>query len=168
MIRIFAFLLLTISAWAQPGEEYLPSAFPKVKLFRVFQPDRGEVLKGIEVDGNLFSPAQTGEASQAGLATCGWKEADSKGREKLALAWCSQVMLGGRTLLYKTPADFPAGKQNFQPPLATTEADGLVHVRIWTLPEGGNVVRRVSLYSRLHWVFTQQGRISEAVVRQDR
>lgn len=149
-------------AVAQPrGEEYLPPAFPKVKVFRVFQPDRGEVLKGIEVDGKLFEPTQTGEASQAALAASGWQAANSKGREKLALAWCSQVMLGGRPLITKAPADFPAGKQKFHPPVATTEADGLVHVRIWILPEGGNVVRKVNLYSRLHWAFTKQGRLSE-------
>ena len=134
------------------------SSFPMVKIKSVIQPDRGYVVQEIVVDGKKFEPNQLAEAGQAALLSSGWKMANAKKREKLALDWCTQVVLAGRTPLVDAPPDFKQEKHPFQAPGAKTEADGNIHVRIW-LHDGGSMRGPANRYYRSHWSFSPAGQI---------
>lgn len=160
MHRLIAiFLLLITISWAEdPG---VPVAgFPKVKLLGNLQPDRGWVLKGLEVEGKAFQDHAKG--AQAALRSQGWDRANATQRRKLALDWCTQAELFGHSVLRQKPEDFP-GAQKFTPPTTSLTKNGAVRVEVWWASLSGNVLLPAGSYYHLsRWEILKDAQVRES------
>jgi hypothetical protein len=122
MKRMFFALLLIAPAFAQERAERTihSHAFPEVEGVSRFE-DGQPVSAEIRVGGHLESLEA---ATQMSLRGHGWVAASAKRREKLALAWCVEVLQA---------LEQPSAREA----TAVTQPDGSVIVTVYVMRTGG-------------------------------
>lgn len=154
MRSVLLALLCCLPVWAQPLEK-VPAAFPKVTIVGTAGPDRPYAVVAWRIEGREYKDLR--QATGVALKLSGWDKANARKREKLALDWCTQVILS--TEPYQTaPAAFTAAKKPFQAPQARTLPDGSVEVSAWTW-RPGNQRGPSHGYLRYTWVVTAKGEL---------
>ena len=133
------------------AQDLQPASFPQVTIQGTARPDAGYFVEHVTVAGKVYSAAQIEQAGQAALLGSGWKSADAKTRQKLALDWCTQVATAGKVVT--------------QPGTVGLEKDGNIHVRLSWTGSGGNVAGALRPTTQGHWSVTPGGVIKSITVR---
>lgn len=138
-----------------------PASFPETTLVGFFANDRGYSLEAVFIGLKRYTPK---EAAPLVLASAGWSKRSGAAREKLALAYETEVRHAfGATMLTSCPEDLGRQGVDFTPPVAKGLDDGGVEVRYWSQAPAG--MRPVSTYHLHVDRFSADGQVRGSVER---
>ncbi|MCY7345923.1 MAG: hypothetical protein LH614_06840 [Pyrinomonadaceae bacterium] len=119
-----------------------------------FAYDRGCRFDGVFVN-SVYFEKDNADLSKNALNALGWKKANQKEREKLAMIWVEKGLLAFSTVLYTKDKDFKDGE--FYPPQIVTKENGETIITLWT-----SVMKRKKEYHNLEFRFTKDGNLLES------
>ena len=117
-----------------------------------FAYDRGCRFDGVFVN-SVYFEEDNADLSKNALNALGWKKANQKEREKLAMIWVEKGLLAFSTVLYTKDEKFSGGE--FQPPQVVTKKNGEIIITLWT-----SVMRRKKEFQNLEFRFTKDGNLT--------
>ncbi len=127
-------------------------SLPGIVIVGGFAFDYGCRLQGSFIK-STYVATEDKSMSRSALDALGWKTANQQQRETLAQAWVAKGLLGFLHVLSEKNEDF--ANHTFQPPEATTKADGETVVALWLrLPSGR---ARGTSYQLREYRFTKDG-----------
>lgn len=130
----------------------LDSDLPGIAVVGGFAYDYGCRVQGVFVKSRYFEKDDT-TLSKSALDSLGWKTANPQQRQKLVRAWVEKGLLAFLSVPGEKDKDF--GERSFQPPQATSKADGETIVRLWIrMPSGRN---RGRSYQLREYKFSKDG-----------
>ena len=118
-----------------------------------FAYDRGCRFDGAFVN-SVYFEEDNADLSKNALNALGWKKANQKEREKLAMIWIEKGLLAFSTVLYAKDEKFSGSE--FQPPQVVSNANGEIVITLWT-----SVMKRKKEYHNLEFKFTKDGNMSD-------
>lgn len=135
----------------------LDKKLPGIAVVGSFAYDYGCRISGVFIKSHYFEN-QTPGLSQAALNALGWKSAKPKQREEMATNWVQNGLLTFLTVLSAKNEDF--GERSFEPPHATSAANGETIVTLWIRMPVGR--RRGRSYQRREFKFAADGSLLSA------
>jgi hypothetical protein len=139
----------------------LDQKLPGIAIVGSFAFDYGCRFSGVFIKSHYFENDAPG-LSQAALKALGWKSAKPKQREELATNWVQNGLLTFLTVLSAKNADF--AERSFEPPHATSAANGETIVTLWIRMPPGR--RRGRSYQQREFKFAADGALLSALTRE--
>lgn len=134
-----------------------PKELSNIILIGGFANDRGCILTNGFVEKKFAKDRK--QLTKMALKSLGWKKADSKIRQQLALNWVKNGLLAFLNPLKKATEHFGGKQEEFEGPRSFANKDGSITITLWTKRPAGMVCE--DAYSKISYKFSPKGEFVE-------